>query len=129
MQDSSLLACGNNDNFRSGLPVKTNYSTPTSVFARGVEAVAAGDTHSLILMTDGSLLGTGRNADYRIGQYREGDFKLIPIAESGVVGISAGDKHSIYWKADGTAYLLGRDDLGQLGLGRILKSSSPIEVK
>ncbi len=94
-----------------------------------MEAVAAGDTHSLILMTDGSLLGTGRNADYRIGLTREGDFELTNLVESGVVGISAGEKHSIYWHADGTAYLLGRDDLGQLGLGRILQSSSAVEVK
>ncbi len=129
MQDGSLFAFGNNENFRIGLPDKINYRTPTKVLSSGVMAVAGGISHSLILMTDGSLLGTGRNADYRMGLYREGDFKLIPIAESGVVGISAGEKHSIYWKADGTAYLLGRDDLGQLGLGRILKSSSPIEVK
>jgi uncharacterized delta-60 repeat protein len=81
----------------------------------GVTAIAAGDSHTLALKGDGTMVAWGRN------DYGEG---TVPEGLSGVVAIGAGDSHNLAVRSDGTVVAWGRNDWGQAtvpeGLGGVV---------
>jgi formylglycine-generating enzyme required for sulfatase activity len=70
----------------------------------GFTAIAAGNSHSLGLKTDGSIVAWGRN-DY--GQC------TVPSPNTGFTAIAAGGYHSLGLKQDGSIVAWGRNDYGQ----------------
>lgn len=73
-----------------------------------VVAIAAGDSHSLLLLQDGRVADCGRfNYDCPI---------TVPPGLSNVVAVSAGDSHSMALKADGTVVVWGLNHDGQTNL-------------
>lgn len=64
--DGTLWATGRNYYCQLGDGTYTNHSAPVQVM-RDVQAVAAGDYHTMILKTDGSLWATGRNLNGELG--------------------------------------------------------------
>jgi alpha-tubulin suppressor-like RCC1 family protein len=69
LADGSVLAAGNNSDGQLGTGDKNNRSDWTEVLATGSGAVeiATGNYHSLILLADGRVLTTGRNANGQLG--------------------------------------------------------------
>jgi uncharacterized repeat protein (TIGR01451 family) len=117
-------------------------STGTAVFfpigvaglgsGSGVIAIAAGETHSLALKSDGSVLAWGDN---RTGEL--GDGTLTPHATpapviglgSGVVSLSGGAGFSEALKSDGSVWSWGRNERGQLGDGTATTDRpAPVQV-
>ena len=116
-------------------------STGTAVFfpiavaglgsGSGVIAIAAGETHSLALKSDGSVLAWGDN---RTGEL--GDGTLNPHATpaavsglgSGVVSLSGGAGFSQALKSDGSVLSWGRNERGQLGDGTPTDRPTPVQV-
>jgi alpha-tubulin suppressor-like RCC1 family protein len=82
-------------------------------------AVAAGEWHSLVLMTDGSVWAAGGNT---YGQHgtgsREYTGTLVPTTiAGGATAVSAGEYHSLVLK-DGNVWAAGNNEWGQLGNGK-----------
>jgi len=94
-------------------------------------AVAAGQTHSAALKTDGSLWSWGSNASGRLGNgtiLNSG----VPVRESGNstdwVAVAAGDNHTMGLKANGTLWSWGGNVNGQLGNGTNLDALAPVKI-
>jgi hypothetical protein len=78
----------------------------------GVVAIAGGDSHSLALKSDGTVVAWGYNTD---GQCS------APAGLSGVVAIAGGNMHSLALKSDGTAVTWGNNSYGQQNVPAGLK--------
>ncbi|HSP42691.1 MAG TPA: putative Ig domain-containing protein, partial [Luteolibacter sp.] len=68
-----------------------------------VVQVAAGATHGLALLKNGTVSGWGSN------NYGE---RTAPIGVAGVIAIAAGDQFSLALRADGSVYAWGRNPAG-----------------
>jgi hypothetical protein len=88
-------------------------------FSHGVKAVAAGGAHSLVLKTNGVVLGWGDNTHRQL---------LAPPGLSGVKAIGAGYYHSLALRNDGNVVAWGDNVEGQtnvpLGLKDVTKISA-----
>jgi alpha-tubulin suppressor-like RCC1 family protein len=90
-------------------------------------AAAAGDYFTLILLSDGTLKGTGYNGEGSIGDGTSSN-RSTPVAVSnltGVTAIAAGFYHSMARKSDSTAYAWGWNAYGQVGDGTSAKKTTP----
>ena len=84
------------------------------------ESVAAGFSHSLILTTDGEVLGFGRNNSGQTGQSATSSVVLVPTLISGLSdfqSISAGTDSSFAITDLGQLYSWGYNSYGELLLG------------
>jgi len=90
--------------------------------AQPVIKVAAGDTHSLFLKSDGSLWGMGLNSSGQLGDGTTDNgnyYTNLPemIVASNVTAIAAENEHSLFLKSDGSLWSMGGNQYGQLGDG------------
>jgi alpha-tubulin suppressor-like RCC1 family protein len=89
------------------------------VTARVVPQTAAGDSHTLVLASDGTVFATGYNGNGQLGNGTTlGLSFLRPV--SGVAGatdIAAGAFHSLALRGDETVAAWGSNSTGQLGHG------------
>jgi alpha-tubulin suppressor-like RCC1 family protein len=119
--DGTLWAMGFNNVGQLGNGTISDYwvanSTPISV-ASNVVAVAAGDSHSLFVKTDGTLWAMGDNWYGQLGNGTSGNKYSQPInVASNVLAVAAGGVHSLFVKTNGTLWVMGRNFFGQLGNG------------
>ena len=109
-------------------------------YLTNVVAVAAGDSHSMALKSDGSVWTWGRNNYGQIGNAASGDDmnETTPVQVKGVNGngylagivdIAIGYNHSMALKTDGTVWAWGRNARGELGNGTTTQSTVPVQVK
>lgn len=102
---------------------------PVRLPARGayVAGVALGDSHMLVLATDGSVYATGSNCHGQLGIRCHPCHPLTKFVPTltpveGIPGdvtrVAAGARHSLLVSSDGSVYATGSNDQGQLGLGR-----------
>jgi hypothetical protein len=91
---SMIFGWGSNNYGQATIPAGLN----------GVIAIAAGNSHSLALKSDGTVFGWGYN---NYGQ------TTIPAGLSGVIAIAAGTNHSLALKSDGTVVGWGENFSGQ----------------
>jgi alpha-tubulin suppressor-like RCC1 family protein len=81
-----------------------------------VTAVAAGDQHSLLIKSDGSLWGMGNDSSGALGDggssWTNRPEKIVP---SGVTAVAAAWFHSLFVKSDGSLWAMGDNYYGQLG--------------
>jgi alpha-tubulin suppressor-like RCC1 family protein len=124
-----ILAWGGNASGELGVGTTTDSSTPVPVKGLtghgGVVEVAAGVTHSMAVMSDGTVLAWGHNASGELGGSISGD-KLLPVPVQGVQGareVAAGDGWSMALEADGTVMAWGNNQSGELGDG-----NAPIDL-
>ena len=100
------------------------------VIANDVISVAAGEAHSLILTSGGSLFICGY---YSFGHsydgYSNGDSNsaLNKILDD-VVSIATGENHSLAIKADGSLWTWGNNEYGQLGDGTTNANMEPSKI-
>ena len=93
--------------------------------------VSAGGLHTLAVRKDGTLWAWGANLDGQLGDGTGTDDAISP-RQIGLdrtwVAISAGDGHSAGLKADNSLWTWGRNTDGQLGNGKNLNSSIPVNI-
>jgi len=89
----------------------------------------SGYSDTLIVGSDGSLWGTGRNGD---GQLAIGNTNSVSLPKqilaNGVAAVSAGYYHSLILKTDGSLWATGYNKSGQLGNGTTTGTSTPEQV-
>jgi alpha-tubulin suppressor-like RCC1 family protein len=90
--------------------------------AVGVSSISAGDAHSFVLETDGSLWATGANANGQLGDGTNTNRNTFVQVLTGVSSVSATRTspkamHTLALKTDGTLWGTGANGGGQLGDG------------
>jgi alpha-tubulin suppressor-like RCC1 family protein len=97
----------------------------------GVTAVAAGEEHSLALLSDGRVLAWGDNAEGQLGDGSTTS-SAVPVPVKGLTGvkaIAAGSLFSLALLADGTVLAWGSNADGQLGDDSLTDSDVPVPVQ
>jgi hypothetical protein len=97
-----------------------------------VVAIAAGDSHSLALTSDGKAYAWGLGSQGQLGTgFTSGSYAPVAVQTSGalagksLVAIAAGGSHSLAIGSDGPGYAWGGNDFGQLGNNNVRSSLSP----
>jgi hypothetical protein len=124
MNDGTVYGCGNNysgqlgdgtDSNRYTLTAMTNNTEKTPV------AISCGSAHTIVLMSDGSVYGSGYNYFDQLGDgTTTGRYTLTAMTnttEKIPVAISCGAAHTMVLMNDGTVYGCGNNNSGQLGDG------------
>ncbi|MFW6056818.1 MAG: RCC1-like domain-containing protein [Chloroflexota bacterium] len=131
-----VWATGANEFGQLGDGTSSQRSTPVQVLLpgdvplSGVVAIAAGDSHSLALLADGTVRAWGMNNHGQLGNDSNDDSN-VPVEVSDltdVTAIAAGYSHCLAVKADGTVWSWGYNSYGQLGNGSNDNSSVPVQV-
>lgn len=143
LADGTVQAWGQNSNGELGDGTNIDRSTPVQVkgtggvgFLNNVNAIAAGEFHSLALLNDGTVLAWGNNEYGQLGDGTNIDSN-VPVQVKGiggsgilnnVVAIAAGGFHSLVLLNDGTVLAWGNNESGQLGDGINTDSDVPVPV-
>jgi alpha-tubulin suppressor-like RCC1 family protein len=125
LADGTVRAWGGDSAGQLGIGgSETEHETPVEVSdLSGVRAIAAGGTHALALLSDGTVMiwGSGGGAESR-----------SPVAVAGlehVRAIAAGGEASYALLEDGTVRAWGSDQVGQLGTGDPSDHETPEPVQ
>jgi alpha-tubulin suppressor-like RCC1 family protein len=93
--------------------------------------VSTGDTHSLVVRSDGTVWASGDNLDGQLGDGTTNDHPS-PVQVpglSGVKAVAAGAFHSLAVREDGTVWAWGSSSFGQIGDGTTApRRLSPVQV-
>ncbi|HWA27858.1 MAG TPA: LamG-like jellyroll fold domain-containing protein [Lacunisphaera sp.] len=95
-----------------------------------VVAVAAGNSHSVALKSDGTVWTWGSNSSGQLGDGTTTQ-RTTPVqigSLSGVIAIAAGSIHTVALKSDGTVWAWGYNAYGRLGDGTTTQRTSPVQV-
>ena len=136
-----LVGWGRNHSGQLGDGTTTNRSSPALVDQRGVlagrtvVALAAGNAHTVVLCSDGTLASWGDN---EFGQLGDGTTttrsRPVLVNQSGVlagkavVALAAGALHTVALCSDGTLASWGINEIGSLGDGTTTNRSRPVLV-
>ena len=126
--DGAVLAWGNNNSGELGDgSAPTDHTTPVHVSGlgpgSGVIAVSAGESHTLALKSDGSVLAWGNNASGQLGDGSAPTDHHTPVPVSGlgpgsgIVRVAAGATFGLALKSDGTMVAWGNNAKGEMGDG------------
>ena len=102
----------------------------TPVFATGLTnalAIAVGDSHTLALRADGTVVGWGNNGygQLGIGNYSDPFVPAAMFNVTNAIGIAAGQRHTLVLLGDGTVLAVGDNNTGQLGNGSVSSPGDP----
>jgi alpha-tubulin suppressor-like RCC1 family protein len=113
----------------------TDTSTPSQVInLTGAVSIAAGYTHSLVALSDGTVWGFGLNLTGQLGNGTTNDINTpvsTPVQAVGLTGVqnvAAGNSHSLALRDDGSIWAWGNGAQGQLGPGISTPSVVPVQV-
>lgn len=135
--DGQLYAWGRNANGQLGDGTTTNNSLPGLVkLPAGVGAtdIAAGESHNLVLGSDGKLYSWGNNNVGQIGNGTSSNSAFsVPVLvamPNGVIAtaIAAGNYHNLVVGSDGKVYGWGNNEEGGLGNGTVNYALIPTAV-
>ncbi|MCX6864874.1 MAG: cadherin-like beta sandwich domain-containing protein, partial [Verrucomicrobia bacterium] len=140
-EDGTLAAWGDNAYGTLGNNSTTIGYVPVLVDRTGVLAgktvigIAAGNSHSLALCSDGTMAAWGTGSGGQLGNASTSD-SYVPVlvdrtgALSGktVTAIATGNSHNLALCADGTLVAWGNNSIGQLGNNSTTNSNVPVVV-
>ena len=135
MTDGSIYGTGYNSDGQLGVDDKIDRNNLESMLnetGKRPQSIACGIYHTIVLMTDGSIYGTGYNSDGELGlgytTYSEIKLKLI-LNTTGKTpqSIACGSFHTIVLMSDRSIYGTGYNPVGQLGLGYTSDSETKLK--
>jgi alpha-tubulin suppressor-like RCC1 family protein len=121
--DGTMLSWGDDQfgELGDGTVGPLNNPTPSAISGlSNIVAIAAGNSHSLALKSDGTMLSWGWNSSGQLGNSTISPNNPTPsivIGASNIVAIAAGSYNSLALKSDGTLLSWGANSSGQLGDG------------
>ena len=141
LNDGSVWGWGDSSYGQIGIGSFSMTASPTPVTApwsssgKKATAVAANSSHSLFLLDDGSVWGTGLGAYGELGTGTTLQ-TAIPVAVAAppawagkkAIAIAAGLYHSLAALADGSVWAWGPNWYGQLGDGTTTNRLTPVQV-
>ncbi|MFE4706814.1 HYR domain-containing protein [Peribacillus simplex] len=137
LSDGTVWAWGGNTDGQLGNGTNTSSNVPVQVIGTGgsgvltnVIAITAGGSHSLAILSDGTVRAWGANGTGQLGNGTNTSSN-VPVQVSGltnVVAIAAGSNHSLAILSDGTVRAWGGNSSGQLGNGTNTDSNVPVMV-
>ena len=130
--DGSVWAWGKNEYGQLGNCSGGVGSTPVQVHGMSGEAiaVAAGHSHGVALMNDGTVWAWGYNYFGQLGDGSETN-RCTPVQVTGISdakAISAGLGHTLAVTQDGSVWAWGSNVFGELGDGSYASSRAPVQV-
>lgn len=135
LTNGTVMAWGENAFGQLGLGNTTNQTTPQLIPASSlgnVVAVAAGHSHALALLSNGTVKAWGKNTSGQLGLggiINQSTPQQIPVASlSGVAAIAAGYGHSLALLSNGTVKAWGWNQDRQLGLGNNTDQLTPQQI-
>jgi len=127
----AIWAWGRNDRGQLGdnSTVNNFKLVQVSGITQRVVEIAAGGSHSLALLADGTVVSWGYNYYGQLGNNSTVDSSLPVqvVGLSGIKAIAAGLDHSLALDSVGNVWAWGYNASGQLGVGSM--TSSPVAVK
>ena len=97
---------------------RTSFRPVSSTGMLQAAAVAAGDSHSIVLKQNGRVWAAGRNDKGQLGDGSKTDrAHFVQVMSSGVTAVVAGGYHSMVIKQDESVWVTGWNEYGQLGDG------------
>jgi len=129
--DGTVTAWGLNDHGALGDGTTTDRSTPVRVSGLSgvITQVAAGESFSLALRSDGTVWAWGRNDRGQLGRGTISSGELVPARVAvlnRITKISAGRDFALALRSDGIVFAWGANRFGQVGNGST--SYSPVSV-
>ena len=151
LSDGTVVAWGQGGSGALGDGTSTDRSTPVrvcavgqtapcSAFLTGVTSIAAGRSHVLALLTDGSVVAWGANNQGQLGDgtitNRSTPVRVCAVGQptpcstflTGVSQLVGANNHSVALLSDGSVLTFGNNDSGQLGNGTTAGSDTPVQV-
>ncbi len=141
--NNKVWAWGQNESGQLGDATQTARLTPVQIrnstdsdYLSNIEAVAAGNNHSLALDGDGTVWAWGDGSSGQLGN-GSGNSILLPAKVknfngvgtlSDVIAIAAGNGYSVALKKDGTVWAWGANGKGQLGNATNTSANLPVQV-
>jgi alpha-tubulin suppressor-like RCC1 family protein len=141
--DGTLAAWGYNlsgqlgDNSTSDSLVPIAARTTGVLAGKTIISIAAGESHSLVLCSDGTLAAWGSNNSGQLGignSSTSNSIVPVAVATNGALAgktataIAAGSAHNLALCSDGTLVAWGAGNNGQLGNGGADSKNTPFEV-
>jgi alpha-tubulin suppressor-like RCC1 family protein/uncharacterized protein YjbI with pentapeptide repeats len=131
MTDGTVYAVGANGSGQLGTGDNTNRTTLTQITLPSGKTpldIKAGGAFLIILMTDGTIYGTGQNNSGGLGLGNTTNVNTLTLMLNSTgktpSQISCGGYSSMVLMTDGTIYGTGRNSEGQLGIGNTSNKSS-----
>lgn len=93
-------------------------------------ALAAGESHSLVLREDGTFAAFGSNIEGQLGQAGANTFlerKFAPFHQT-IIAIAAGADFSLLLAKNNKVYACGTNENGQLAAAEVPRSAYPLEI-
>jgi len=134
--DGTLWAWGSNVSGELGTGNYASSTTPVQVkipAGHSITQVAAGDSHSLAVASDGTVWAWGENGYGQLGNGTNTSSTTpvqvkIPAGHT-ITQIATGSYHSVAVASDGTVWAWGDNVFGGLGDGTLNYSSTPVQVQ
>ena len=148
--DGKVMACGKNEYGQLGDGTTTNRPNPVYVLTSGtdqsanhlsgISQVAAGNSHTVFLRTDGKVMACGFGYYGRLGDgttdsrdnpvyvLKSGTSTASSNHLSGISQVAAGYEHTVFLTTDGKVMACGNNNIGQLGIGITLVKYNPVYV-
>jgi hypothetical protein len=125
-----VWAWGHNNDGQLGDGTTVMRPTPVQIPGLGgIVSVAAGESHSLAVQSNGAMWGWGFNYHGQVGDGTiAGHWSPVRGVLTGVVAIAAGKRHSVALRSDGTVWTWGANYVGQLGDGTTAGRVMPAQV-
>jgi len=131
MTDGTIYGSGYNYYGQLGIATNTDstvFTQMTPVENKTPIAISCGGDFTIVLMSDGTIYGTGVNGSGQLGDgtttYRNTLTKMTSIANKTPIAISCGYTFTMVLMSDGSIYGTGLNTSGQLGNGITTNSST-----
>jgi alpha-tubulin suppressor-like RCC1 family protein len=131
MGDGSIYGCGMNSGGQFGNGTTTNTSTltlMTNSTGKTPVSISCGFNHTMVLMSDGSIHGSGANGNGRLGDGSNTNKSTLSQMTNSTgktpVSISAGNANTMVLMSDGSIYGCGNGSNGQFGNGTLTTTNT-----